>query len=133
MTFPIEIDQIRAFETAMDVRLPEMYVAGMRRANGGSVTLDGEVWEFHPIRNAVTPELLRRTALDVAYHTRSALERINFPRDGLEIAQDGGGGVLILRIGADRNVGKEVWYLGHGDDSPVEMLDDVADMFARTR
>jgi len=117
----------------MNVRLPGMYVAGMRRANGGSVELDGEIWVLYPIRNGATHEVLRRTALDVAYHTRSNLERANFPRDGLAIAHDDAGGVLLLRIGADRVVGKEVWYLGHGDAGPVQVLDDVADLWKRRR
>lgn len=96
MPFPVQEQYIREAEEQLGLKLPRSYRDKLRVANGGEACLDGESWQFYPVRDSSERKRSSRTCNDLVQETRSAREWSGFPEDAVAIAFDGSGDLLIL-------------------------------------
>ncbi len=108
MAFPLDIKFVRDAEAKLGRSLPSSYIAQMCRCNGGTVSTiaggDGrDIFYLHPIFDTTDRKRLSRTCNDIIRVTeRSKMYSPDiFPPDAVEIADNGGGDLLILLPGPD--------------------------------
>lgn len=87
-------------QAALGHRFPASYRARMLRKNGGQLDLDGEPWWLFPIADHTDRKSLARTADDVVRNTAVARsDGLGFPADGIAIAHNDAGDLLLFRAG----------------------------------
>ncbi|MBO6937648.1 MAG: SMI1/KNR4 family protein [Deltaproteobacteria bacterium] len=91
MPFPLDLEQVRATERKLGLRLPPAYVARMRVDNGGGVRggppgCEDWFWELFPILDESSVKRMTRTCNDIIRETRVAKNWASFPRDAVAIA-----------------------------------------------
>ena len=100
VAFPPDERGLRPTEEALGYRLPPDYRAHVLRDNGGEIETDDDVWRLVPVRNAKDRKTLSRTADDILRETGRARELPAFPPDGLVVARNEEGDLLLLRVSA---------------------------------
>lgn len=101
MAFPVSEDKIVDAETVLGRRLPELLRSRLLRNNGGDLVADDDDWILHPVRDHSDRKRLSRTANDIVTETKAALGWSGFPSNGIAIASNGSGDLLVLMPGSD--------------------------------
>ena len=96
MPFPLEPQFVVRAEQKLGAKLPAAYVAKMLRANGGSVEIEGEDWELHPILDETDAKRTARTCNDILHETDEARGWEGFPEEALSIGRNSSGDHLVL-------------------------------------
>jgi hypothetical protein len=100
----------------------------MRHANGGTLAIDGEDWELHPILDETDAKRIARTCNDVVQETKEAQAWAGFPKEALAIASNGAGDRLVLLRSGDDNYGETVYVWNHESQELLELA-PAADVF----
>ena len=101
MAFPASDDVIARAEDTLARRFPGGLRARLARSNGGDVSTAAEDWMLIPVRDHSDRKRLARTANDMVYETAQARKWNSFPEDGIAVASNGCGDLLILLPGTD--------------------------------
>src|SRR5437764_470750 len=96
MAFSTSEDMIAAAEEALQRRFPPALRSRFARANGGEIGAIDEDWTLNPVRDASDRKRLARTTSDVVHETAAARTWQRFPPDGIAVASNGGGDLLVL-------------------------------------
>lgn len=100
MPFPLDPECVVRAEQKLGAKLPPSYVAKMLQANGGSIEVDADEWELHPILDETDSRRLARTCNDILRETDQAREWEGFPQEALSIGRNGfGDHLVVLRSG----------------------------------
>jgi hypothetical protein len=131
MPLPIPLERIADTERALGATFPNAFKMYMSRSNGGSVSLGGEAWFLFPLRDSTNRETIRRSAEDVCHETERAIGAdLSFPADGVAIAHNGAGDLLLFRRTGDR-LGPAVWTYELRGGELTCAVDDVAELWER--
>jgi hypothetical protein len=131
MPFPISFATIAETEAALGATFPAAFKLQMSRSNGGVVYVGEETWFLFPFRDSTSHERIRRTASDIRYETKAAIDdALGFPADGVAIAKNGGGDLLFLRREGARLRDEVCLFQLHGGEVGIA-LDDVAELWGR--
>jgi SMI1 / KNR4 family (SUKH-1) len=123
MPFPTEMKFIRHTEDRLGVLLPLSYANAMCHENGGELVVAEEEWQLHPILDDSDRTRLKRTCNDVVRETIEARKWAGFPANGVCIAYNGGGDVLVFLPDAkDPNQLSEVIYCWHHETRELEVV-----------
>jgi hypothetical protein len=129
MPRPIAPAKIAETEAALGVSFPAVFKLYMSRSNGGAIQLDDEDWFLFPLRDSTNRETIRRSAEDICRETQRAIEAgLGFPADGVAIAHNGAGDLLLLRRQGSR-LGDEVWLYRLRGAELALALEDVAELW----
>lgn len=98
MPFPLDIRFVHEAEAKLGRTLPLGYVARMCRDNGGSIAVEVDIFQLHPILDTTDRKRLVRTCNDILRETALIRENLSdhFPADALVIGNNGGGDLLVL-------------------------------------
>jgi hypothetical protein len=101
MAFDISEAQIALTEAELGRRLPPVYRSILMARNGGTMWLKGAnpddyTWQLHPIKDASDRKRITRSCNHILAETKSAREWHGFPDEGLAIANDGSGDLLVI-------------------------------------
>ena len=96
MPFSLDPQYVVSAEQKLGAKLPPAYVAKMLRASGGSIEIDGEDWELHPILDETDAKRIARTCNDILRETDEARDWEGFPDEALSIGSNGSGDRLVL-------------------------------------
>jgi hypothetical protein len=118
VAFPVVEHLIEAAERELRTKLLPEHRARLARNNGGEVECEGDVWQLHPVWDDTDRKRAARTASHIVHETLEARAWKNFPPDGIAIAADGMGNVLIFRAAAGRI---EYWDHETGERSPADI------------
>lgn len=102
MPFPVSEAELSKTEQKMGVRFPEAFRRAMMIENGGAVRTREDDWDLYPFFDTSDRKRLSRTANDIVRETVSARDWPSFPADGVAIASNGCGDLLLFRK-AERN------------------------------
>lgn len=119
MGFPTTIAKIESAERDLGARLPDPLRRRLIRDNGGEVEVVGDTWQIHPVWDDTTPKTASRTSNHVVRETREARSWPSFPPDGVAIASNGSGDLLIVRRGSDL---VQSWDHETGELRPVDVV-----------
>lgn len=114
MAFPVTIDKIAAAENALGRTFPGPMRTRLAMSNGGDIFASGEIypdgdaWRLNPVRDDSDRKRLSRSANDILRETESARQWHAFPTDGIAVASNGTGDLLILLGDGD-----EIWLWDH--------------------
>ncbi len=96
MPFPLDTIFVDPAAQKLGIRLPISYIVKMQRSNGGDINVAGDDWQLFPIYDDSDKNSIRRTCNDIVRETKLARERACFPSDGVAIASNGGGDLLLF-------------------------------------
>ena len=116
MGFPVSELQIAAAEKALKRRLPDPLRSRLTRSNGGDITTADDDWVLNPVRDDSDRKRLARSANDIVRETGLARQWPRFPSDGIAVASNGGGDLIVLLPGSDDPF---VWDHETGELSPA--------------
>jgi hypothetical protein len=119
MAFPVSEDKIVYAETVLGRRLPELLRSRLLRDNGGDLITDDDDWILHPVRDDSDRKRLSRTANDIVTETKVALRWSGFPSDGIAMASNGSGNLLVLMPDSD-----DVFFWDHEDNTLTSAVVD---------
>ena len=107
-------------ERRLGRRLPGLLRNRLLRANGGTLTCDGDDWWLHPVLDETDRKTLQRSASHIARETAYARERPGFPAGAVSIGSDGNLDLLVLLPGDDA-----IYYWDHETDecTPVDEIE----------
>jgi hypothetical protein len=100
MAFPVSEYLIVTAESALGRRFPDALRLRLAASNGGDIATADDDWTLHPVRDAADHKRLSRTANDIVHETALARQWPNFPIDGIAVAANGAGDLLILVPGS---------------------------------
>lgn len=126
MAIPVSMETIGKTEASMGVRFPPIFKIKMSENNGEHVELDGESWFLFAFEDLSSRVSIRKTAQNIRVETQTAIEDgLGFPGDGIAIASNGAGDLLLLRHN-DGVVGVEVWIFRLRGGELTQALANVA-------
>lgn len=127
---PISSSIIAKTEELMGVTFPMDFKLHMMKRNGGQVMLDDEPWWLFPFYDPTDRRTIRRTADDIKRATKTAIaDDLGFPNDGVAIAHNGAGDLLLLR-GRDGKLQADVWIFRLRGEL-VHTMDKVQSLWER--
>lgn len=130
MALPIDMRKIAETEKELGLTFPAVFKLHMSRCNGGAVLIDDEQWVLYPFFDNTDRRTITRSSLDIRYHTREHASRIGYPSDGIAIAHNDAGEVLLLRPNG-QHLGPEVWRFEGYSGEVSKFLDDVGELWER--
>jgi hypothetical protein len=127
MAFALHERFLADTESKLGARLPESYRVRMKKANGGELVLGEETWYLHPILDTTDRKRTSRTSNDVLRETASIKAWPEFPSQGVAIANNGEGDMLVFLVDAAAGKVEEPVYLWRHEGGELEK---VAEFFA---
>ncbi len=103
MPFPVDLKYIQETERELQIQFPEKFKAKMMKSNGGELLMstndevdEDSPWQLFPFFDQSDRKRLSRTCNHIGLETKQMREWLNFPCNGIAIAKDSGGDMLIL-------------------------------------
>lgn len=122
MSFPTTEACIQAAEQTLGVVLPAAHRAHLRAKNGGEMRAARDVWQVFPVFDTSNRKTMTRSANHIVLETANAHQWTGFPENGVAIAANGTGDLLVLMPGdtVDR-LDAQVFHWHHetGELTPV--------------
>lgn len=97
MPFPIDRSFVEDLQHSVSSRLPDCYISFMMQKNGGTIELNDDDWELHPIKDTSDRKRLSRTANHVLLEQSTYESWPRFVPETLSIATNGSGDRLVLK------------------------------------
>jgi len=121
MPFPVDKIYIEETEKELDVIFPPNFKTKMEKENGGEIEVQGEYFDLHPFFDKSDKKRINRTCNHIALETKNAKEWDNFPSNGIAIASDGCGNLLLLIHNGDKKLQDTIHFWDHetGEITPV--------------
>lgn len=95
--------------------------------NGGSVIINGEDWQLHPIYDDTNRKRITRTCNDLTRETESMREWYGWPKNALAIGANGmGDALLLLRNGSVYD--PQVYEWSHETEEIKLLADDFSQL-----
>jgi len=102
----------------------------MLQDNGGSVEVEGEDWELHPVLDETDTKRIARTCNDILRETAEAREWDGFPDNALCIGTNGSGDLLVLlRVDEDRY--DDTVHIWNHETRAILALASAAELFRK--
>lgn len=129
MPFPVDVKFVTEAERKLGVKFPASFVTRMVRSSGGEVDTPPDSWVLFPFLDMSDRKRLKRTCNDIVLETRKAREWCGFPRDGVAVAANGGGDLLVLmpRRDAPEILGPVYWW-DHETGELIFVADDFDEL-----
>jgi len=131
MPFPVDAKWITQTEERLGVRFPASFVSAMSKMNGGSVKTCIDRFELFPFLDASDRKRIQRTCGSIDRETNSARKDwYGFPANGVAIAANGGGDLLVLMPTADdpNMLQHTVYWWDHETGEIQPVADDFGDL-----
>lgn len=131
MTWSVEQRFIDDAQRELGVRFPRVFMARLRKQNGGDVRRDGHTWTFHPVGDTSERRRLSRTSNDIVRETRFARQHPDFPAAAVAIAVGASGPERLVLLPSEEDPGvlaedvydwDPAYGLAHVADTVVEFL-----------
>lgn len=91
MPFDVSDEFICEMERKLGLTFPPAFHEGMCRVNGGEV----DEWQLYPVQDTSSRKRLSRTSNDITYETDEAREWDGFPAEGVALASNGSGDLIV--------------------------------------
>lgn len=96
MPFPVDIKYIIETEQELGLFFPNNFKTKMTKENGGEVVTDDDDWQLFPFFDKSDNKRMSRTCNHIILETKQAKSWNNFPKNGIAIASNGSGDLLVL-------------------------------------
>ncbi|MFZ4798634.1 MAG: SMI1/KNR4 family protein [Bacteroidia bacterium] len=96
MPFPLDIKYIIETELELDIVFPDNFKSKMIKENGGDLTTEDDDWQLIPFFDKSDNKRISRTCNHIGLESKQARDLNNFPENGVAIASNGCGDILIL-------------------------------------
>ena len=131
MPFPADDKAVRRAEEKLGRRLPDAFVARLKRQNGGEAyDSSGYVWWLHPVYDDSDRRRLKRSFNDIIRETVTARQWPGFPVEAIAVGADDAGNFLVLLPAREGAFGDTVYVFDHEtrEVKPIaETFDELAD------
>ena len=132
MPFPLDSVFINRAADKLGIRLPLSYIAHMQRSNGGQVEAANDNWQLFPIFDDSDKNRAKRTCNDIVRETKVARQWSSFPANGVAIASNGGGDLLVfLPNESNERLAEQVNWWDHETGELAVVADDFGELTAR--
>lgn len=128
MSFPVEEKFIEKAEIDLGVRFPASFRKKMMAMNGGEVAVATDSFQLHPFFDTSDKKRVKRTCSSIVHETRYARQHYRLPENVIVIGNNGGGDVLVYRIGEDGVLDTTVYWIDHENDQLNRAADDFSDL-----
>ena len=123
MPFPIEIKYIQEAEHELDLIFPESFKIKMLNENGGELISEDEDWQMFPFFDKSDKKRISRTCNHIVLETQNAKLWDSYPDNGVAIATNGYGDLLLLLpIESDNNLLGESIFMWFHDTGEIEKI-----------
>ena len=96
MPFPIDMKYITETEKELGLVFPDKFKSKMTKENGGELIPDDDDWQLFPFFDKSDKKRISRTCNHIGLETKQAHEWDNFLNNGVAIASNGCGDLLVL-------------------------------------
>ncbi|WP_443937903.1 SMI1/KNR4 family protein [Pedobacter sp. MW01-1-1] len=96
MPFPVDIKYIIETEQELGLFFPDTFKTKMTKENGGEVMTDDDDWQLFPFFDKSDNKRMSRTCNHIILETKQAKSWDSFPANGIAIASNGSGDLLVL-------------------------------------
>jgi hypothetical protein len=96
MPFPVDIKFIIETEQELGIVFPDRFKTKMTTENGGELMTEDDNWHLFPFFDKSDRKRISRTCNHIGLETKQAKEWGDFPSNGIAIASNGCGDILIL-------------------------------------
>jgi hypothetical protein len=129
MPFPVDRRFVERAEQKLGARLPSAYVDRMVSMNGGTIELDSDEWELHPVLDEHDVKRMARTCNDILRETNESRAWLGFPPDALAIASNGAGDRLVLRRSTTEQRYEDTIYVWDHETRETRAVAKVHEVF----
>ncbi len=96
MPFPVDIKYIIETEQELGLTFPDSFKSKMTQENGGQLMTEDDNWQLFPFLDKSDKKRMSRTCNHIVLESKQARLWDNFPDNGIAIASNGSGDILIL-------------------------------------
>ena len=115
-------------ESELGVRFPDSFRNKMMEQNGGEVSIGNDYFELLPFYDTSERKRIKRTCNSIVHETKFARQHYSLPDDLIIIGNNGGGDVLVFRIGSDKRLDPKVYWLDHETDELVFVANEFTEL-----
>ena len=128
MPFPLTEQYIEKAESELGVRFPDSFRNKMMETNGGSVNVGEDLFELHPFYDTSDKKRIKRTCNSIVHETIYARTHYRLPDNLIIIGSNGGGDVLVYKIGAREEIEATIYWLDHETDELIPAANDFGEL-----
>ena len=128
MPFPLDNKYIIETEQELRVIFPDNFKSKMIKENGGELMTEDDDWQLFPFFDKSDKKRISRTCNHIGLETKQAREWGNFPTNGIAIASNGSGDILVLlpTKESDEKLSDEIFIWFH-ETGKIEKVADKID------
>lgn len=130
MAFPIDIKYIIETEQELGLVFPDNFKAKMMKENGGELITEDDDWQIFPFFDKSDKKRISRTCNHIILETKQARLWGNFPRNGIAIASNGCGDLLILLPAKEngKKLNDEIFTWSHETGKVEKVADSIEEL-----
>ncbi|MPQ49292.1 SMI1/KNR4 family protein [Marinifilum sp. N1E240] len=115
MAFPVDLKYIIETEQKLGIVFPNRFKEKMMQENGGELKTEDDDWQVFPFFDKSDKKRISRTCNHIILETNQAKEWNNFPTNGIAIASNGCGDLLLLlpTEGNEKTLSDEIYLWLH--------------------
>jgi hypothetical protein len=130
MPFSVDNKYIMEMEQELGVIFPEKFKSKMAKENGGELLTEDDDWHLFPIFDRSDRKRISRTCNHIALESNQAKLWENFPANGIAIASNGSGDLLLLLPTKEDNkkLSDQIWIWFHESGEIEQIADNIDEL-----
>ena len=128
MPFPLNENYIEKAESELGARFPDSFRNKMMEMNGGTVILGEDYFELHPFYDTSDKKRIKRTCNSIVHETIFARTHYRLANNLIVIGNNGGGDVLVYKMGTDGQIEPTIYWLDHETEELVFAANDFNEL-----